>query len=89
MKAAERKTKQRAKPQANMTEEEKRNYKEKEKRRSQSRKLRIARMSKEDRSHFRAKEVARVTAGRKGTKQAKPDPPLQVKIPAKNPYKSR
>ena len=90
MAAAERKRKQRAKPLANMTEEEKLNYKEKEnKRQSQLRKLQIAKMSKGERSHFRAKEVARVTVSRNGKKQAKPDPPLQLEIPAKNLYKSR
>ena len=79
-----------------MTEEEKHNNKEKEnKRQSQLRKLQIAKMSKEKRSHFHAKEVAQVTssrwviASRKGKKQVKLDPPLEVKIPAKNPYKSR
>ena len=57
MTAAERKIMQRAKAQANMTEEEKQNYKEKEnKRRSQSKKLQIAEMSKEERSHFQAKK---------------------------------
>ena len=77
MTAAERKRKQRAKAQANMTVEENRNYKEKEnKRRSPLRKLQIAKMNKEERSHFRAKEVAWVTASRKGKKQAKPVPPL-------------
>ena len=53
MTAAERKRKQRTKPQVNLTEEEKRNYKEKEnKRRSQLRKLQTAKMSKEELSHF-------------------------------------
>ena len=43
-------------------------------------------MSDKEQSNFHAKEVAWVTASRKGKKQ---NPQLQVKIPAKNPYKSR
>ena len=43
-------------------------------------------MSDVERSNFHAKQVARVTASRKGKKQK---PQLQVKIPAKSPYKSR
>ena len=62
-------------------------YKQKEnQRRSQLRRVQIAKMSDEEWSNFHAKEVARVTASRKGKKQ---NPQLQVKIPAKNPYKSR
>ena len=88
MTSAERKRKQRAKALANMTEEEKRNSKEKEnKTQSQLRKLQIAKMSKEC-SDFCAKEVAWVTASRKGKKQAKPDPPLQVKIPPPRTHKN-
>ena len=87
MTAAERKRKQRAKAKANMTEEEKQAYKQKEnQRRPQLRRVQIAKMSNEEWSNFHAKEVARVTASRKGKKQ---NPRLQVKIPAKNPYKSR
>ena len=77
MTTAERKRKQRAKAQVNMTVEENRNFKEKEnKRRPPLRKLQIAKMNKEECSHIRAKEVAWVTASRKGKKQAKPVPPL-------------
>ena len=43
-------------------------------------------MSAEERLNFHAKEVARITTNRKGKKQK---PLLQVKTPAKNPYKSR
>ena len=90
MTAAERKGKQRVKAQANVIEEEKHTYKEKEnQRQSQLRKLQIVKMTKEERSNFCAKEVAWVTASRQRKKEVKPDPPFQVKIPAKNPYKLR
>ena len=87
MTAAERKRKQRAKGQANMTEEEKQAYEQKEnQRQSRLRRVQIAKMSDEERSNFHGKEVAQITASRKGKKQ---NPQLQVTIPAKNPYKSR
>ena len=63
--------------------------KKKNKRLSQLRKLQITKRSKEERLHFRVQEVAPVTTSIKWKKQTKPDPPLQVNIPAKNPYKSR
>ena len=70
-----------------MTEEEKKTYKQKEnQRRSRLRRVQIAKNSNKEQSNFHAKEVARVTASRKGKKQ---NPQLQVEIPAKNPYKSR
>ena len=53
------------------------------------RKRQYTKTSKEERSHFCAKEAAQVTASRKGKKKAKPGPLLQVKIPVKNQYKSR
>ena len=87
MTAAERKRKQRGKAQANMTETEKEAYKQKENQRhSRLRRVQIAKMRDKERSNFHAKEVAPVTASRKGKKQK---PQLQVKIPAKNRYKSR
>ena len=43
-------------------------------------------MSDEERLNFHAKEVARVSTNKKGKKQK---PQLQLKTPAKNPYKSR
>ena len=92
MTAAERKRKQRAKAKANMTEEEKQTFKEKEsKRRSQLRRVQLAKMTKEERSNFRTKEVARVTASRKQKQIDIQKAPLQVKLPLprKNPYKSR
>ena len=87
MTAAERKRKQRGKAQANMTETEKEAYKQKENQRhSRLRRVQIAKMRDKERPNFHAKEVAPVTASRKGKKQK---PQLQVKIPAKNRYKSR
>ena len=82
MTAAERKRKQRPKAQANMTEQEKQAYKQKENQRwSRLRRVQIAKMSNEEWSNFHVKEVAQVTASRKEKKQ---NPQLQVKIPAKN-----
>ena len=87
MTAAERKRKQRAKGQANMTEEEKQAYEQKEnQRQSRLRRVQIAKTSDQEQSNFHGEEVAQITASRKGKKQ---NPQLQVKIPAKNPYKSR
>ena len=78
MTAAERKRNQRAKAQANMTEEDKQAYKQKEnQRRSWLRRVQIAKMSNEEWSNFHAKEVAQVTASRKGKKQ---NPQLQWKF---------
>ena len=38
-------------------------------------------MSKEEHSHFSAKEVTWVTASKKGKKQVKPDSTLQMELP--------
>ena len=71
----------------NVTEEEKQAYKQKEnQRQSWLRRVEIAKMSDKERSNFHAKKMVQVTASRK---EKKKKPQLHVKIPAKNPYKSR
>ena len=84
--AAERKSKE-PKLRTIWQRKRKKAYKQKEnQRRSQLRRVQIAKNSDKEQSNFHAKEVAWVTASRKRKKQ---NPQLQVEIPAKNPYKSK
>ena len=91
MSAAEQKQKQQAKAMANMTEEQKMTHRKKEsKRRSQLWKFQMARMEKNEKVEFKAKEVEYVTQNRKWKQSDNHEPVLELSNAplAQNPYKS-